>query len=81
MMRTLVLLAALAFCACGPASQAGGIPVYTYQIVHIDDHFAGRQRKRAANETFVRVGRRLMPVVPVAVLVFLATGAVLALTA
>ena len=54
-----------------------GVP----QLRHIDAHFAQRERKRAGNETFVRVGRRLMPVVPVAVLVFLASGAVLALTA
>ena len=37
-MRTLVLSAVLAFCACGPASQAGGIPEYTYQIVHTYPH-------------------------------------------
>jgi glutamine cyclotransferase len=37
-MRTLVLLATLAFCACGPASKAGGIPQYTYQIVHTYPH-------------------------------------------
>ena len=37
-MRTLVLSVALAFCACGPASQAGGIPEYTYQIVHTYPH-------------------------------------------
>ena len=37
-MRTLVLSAALAFCACGPPSQAGGIPEYTYQIVHTYPH-------------------------------------------
>jgi glutaminyl-peptide cyclotransferase len=36
--RTLVLLAALAACACGPATQAGGIPEYTYQIVHTYPH-------------------------------------------
>ena len=37
-MRTLVLFAALSACACGPASQAGGIPEYTYQIVHTYPH-------------------------------------------
>jgi glutamine cyclotransferase len=37
-MRTLVAFAALAACACGPASQAGGIPEYTYQIVHTYPH-------------------------------------------
>jgi len=37
-MRTLVLFAALTACACGPASQAGGIAEYTYQIVHTYPH-------------------------------------------
>ena len=37
-MRTLVCLAALAACACGPASEAGGTPEYTYQIVHTYHH-------------------------------------------
>ncbi|MEO8592096.1 MAG: glutaminyl-peptide cyclotransferase [Candidatus Solibacter sp.] len=38
-MRTLVTLAALlATCACGPATQAEGIPEYTYQIVHVYPH-------------------------------------------
>ena len=36
--RTLVLLAALAACACGPASQAGSVPEYTYQIIHTYPH-------------------------------------------
>jgi len=40
-MRTLVLIAALSACACGPASQAGGIPEYTYQIVHTYPHDRG----------------------------------------
>ena len=37
-MRTLVLFAALTACACGPATQAGGIPEYTYEIVHTYPH-------------------------------------------
>ena len=38
-MRTLVLLAALTLCACGPANtQAGATPEYTYQIVHAYPH-------------------------------------------
>jgi glutaminyl-peptide cyclotransferase len=37
-MRTLVLIAAAAACACGPASQAGGTPEYTYEIVHTYPH-------------------------------------------
>ena len=41
-MRTLVFLATLALCACGPANtQAGGIPQYTYQIVHVYPHDRG----------------------------------------
>src|SRR6516225_5607174 len=37
-MRTLILAAALTACACGPASQAGGIPEYGYQVVHTYPH-------------------------------------------
>jgi glutaminyl-peptide cyclotransferase len=37
-MRTLIVCAALWFCACGPDSQAGGITGYTYQIVHTYPH-------------------------------------------
>ena len=37
-MRTLVLIAALTACACGPASQAESTPEYTYQIVHTYPH-------------------------------------------
>ena len=37
-MRTLVLFAALTACACGPATQAEGIPEYTYEIVHTYPH-------------------------------------------
>jgi len=37
-MRILVAVAALAACACGPASQAGGVPEYGYQIVHTYPH-------------------------------------------
>jgi glutaminyl-peptide cyclotransferase len=37
-MRILVLLAAVAACACGPASQAGGTPEYGYEVVHSFPH-------------------------------------------
>jgi glutaminyl-peptide cyclotransferase len=37
-MRTLVLIAAACGCACGPASQAGATPEYTYEIVHTYHH-------------------------------------------
>jgi glutaminyl-peptide cyclotransferase len=37
-MRFLILAAALAAGACGPASQAGGIPEYGYQVVHTYPH-------------------------------------------
>ena len=37
-MRILMLIAALAVCACGPASQAGAIPEYSYQVVHTYHH-------------------------------------------
>jgi glutaminyl-peptide cyclotransferase len=37
-MRIFVVLAALASCACGPATQAGSIPVYGYQVVHAYPH-------------------------------------------
>ena len=37
-MRSLLLAAALVACACGPATQAGGIPEYTYEIVHAYPH-------------------------------------------
>src|SRR5882757_2686921 len=37
-MRTLLLIAAALGCACGPATQAGGIPEYTYEIVHTYRH-------------------------------------------
>ena len=36
-MRTLIVVAALAACACGPASQAG-VPEYGYDVVHIYPH-------------------------------------------
>jgi glutaminyl-peptide cyclotransferase len=37
-MRSIVLSAALAACACGPASQAGGVRQYTYRIVNTYPH-------------------------------------------
>src|SRR5438270_3316058 len=37
-MRTLFLLAALLACACGPATQAGGVPEYGYEVVHTYHH-------------------------------------------
>ena len=40
-MRSLVVLLALAACACGPATQASGTPEYTYQIVHTYPHDPG----------------------------------------
>ena len=36
-MRTLIVLAAVVFCACGPASQAG-VPEYGYEVVHTYPH-------------------------------------------
>jgi glutaminyl-peptide cyclotransferase len=36
-MRTLIVLAVLAACACGPASQAG-VPEYGYEVVHVYPH-------------------------------------------
>src|SRR5438045_9643268 len=36
--RTLLLIAAALGCACGPATQAGGVPEYTYEIVHTYHH-------------------------------------------
>src|ERR1700680_1982864 len=37
-MRNFILAAALLTCACGPASQAVGIPEYGYQVVHTYPH-------------------------------------------
>ena len=37
-MRILILAAALAACACGPAFEAGGLPQYGYQVVHVYPH-------------------------------------------
>lgn len=37
-MRILVAMAALAAISCGPASQAGGIPEYGYEVVHVYPH-------------------------------------------
>jgi glutaminyl-peptide cyclotransferase len=36
--RTVLLIAALAACACGPATEASGTPEYSYQIVHTFPH-------------------------------------------
>jgi glutaminyl-peptide cyclotransferase len=36
-MRALILFAAMAACACGPASQAG-VPEYGYDVIHIFPH-------------------------------------------
>jgi glutaminyl-peptide cyclotransferase len=36
-MRTLIVATLLAFCACGPASQAG-VPEYGYDVVHVYPH-------------------------------------------
>jgi glutaminyl-peptide cyclotransferase len=36
--RSFLLLLALAACACGPATEASGVPEYTYQIVHTFPH-------------------------------------------
>jgi glutaminyl-peptide cyclotransferase len=36
-MRTLIVVAAFAACACGPASQAG-VPEYGYDVVHVYPH-------------------------------------------
>ncbi len=40
-MRILVAAALLAGCACGPASQAGGISQYGYEVVHTYPHDPG----------------------------------------
>jgi glutaminyl-peptide cyclotransferase len=37
-MRMMIAVAALAACACGPVSQAGGIPEYGYEVVHTYPH-------------------------------------------
>lgn len=37
-MRLLIVAAALAACACGPASQAETVPEYTYQVMHAYPH-------------------------------------------
>ena len=39
-MRTLIVAAALAVCACSPASQAG-VPEYGYDVVHVYPHDRG----------------------------------------
>ena len=40
-MRILIAAVLLAGCACGPASQAGGVPVYGYEVVHTYPHDPG----------------------------------------
>lgn len=37
-MRFVIVAAALAACACGPASEASGVPEYTYEVVHAYPH-------------------------------------------
>ena len=37
-MRFVIVAAALAVCACGPSTEASGIPEYGYQIVHTYPH-------------------------------------------
>jgi glutaminyl-peptide cyclotransferase len=37
-MRLMIAMAAVAACACGPVSQAGGIPEYGYEVVHTYPH-------------------------------------------
>jgi glutaminyl-peptide cyclotransferase len=36
--RCFLILIAFVACACGPATEAGGVPEYTYQIVHTFPH-------------------------------------------
>jgi glutaminyl-peptide cyclotransferase len=38
MTRLLILAAAGAACSCGPSPQAGGIPEYSYQVIHRYPH-------------------------------------------
>jgi glutaminyl-peptide cyclotransferase len=40
-MRTLIAAVLLSACACGPASQAGGIPEYGYEVAHTYPHDPG----------------------------------------
>jgi glutaminyl-peptide cyclotransferase len=40
-MRIVIVVAALAACACSPVSQAGGIPEYGYEVVHTYPHDPG----------------------------------------
>jgi glutaminyl-peptide cyclotransferase len=37
-MRIMIAVAALAACACGPESEAGGIPEYGYNVIHTYPH-------------------------------------------
>src|ERR1051326_6052928 len=40
-MRILLFAAALAAVACGPTTEAGGVPEYTYEVVHVYPHDRG----------------------------------------
>lgn len=40
-MRVLLFAAAFAAVACGPATEAGGVPEYTYEVVHVYPHDRG----------------------------------------
>src|SRR6201993_842758 len=37
-MRALIVVASVSACACGPGSQASGIPEYGYDVVHVYPH-------------------------------------------
>src|SRR5579862_7217673 len=37
-MRVLIAVVALTACACGPASEAAAVPVYTAEVVHTYPH-------------------------------------------
>lgn len=40
-MRVLLFAAALSAMACGPTTEAGGVPEYTYEVVHVYPHDRG----------------------------------------